>query len=96
MQRLVENESEKLKGSSVGFRERLKILAGVVNPDDLQLSAGERRLLNAYKDKPVLTRPQHEFFKVGIIFLKGYLVLFFRISCYTIMQSLKNFTVETV
>lgn len=63
IKRLVENETEKIKNSSVSYRERLKILAGVVNPDDLQLSSGERRLLNAYKDKPVLTRPQHEFFK---------------------------------
>ena len=68
MQRLVDNDSESLKGltkeAAVPYRERLKILAGVVNPDDLQLSSAERRLLNAYKDKPVLTRPQHEFFKV--------------------------------
>ncbi|KAJ8445511.1 hypothetical protein Cgig2_031324 [Carnegiea gigantea] len=65
--RLVDNDSESLKGltkeAAVPYRERLKILAGVVNPDDLQLSSAERRLLNAYKDKPVLTRPQHEFFK---------------------------------
>ena len=63
MQRLVDNESEKLK-SVVTYRERLKILSGVVNPEDLQLSSTEKRLLNAYKDKPVLSRPQHDFFKV--------------------------------
>ncbi|KAL2904076.1 Protein ENHANCED DISEASE RESISTANCE 2 [Bienertia sinuspersici] len=61
IKRLVDNDTEKLR-SVVPYRERLKILAGLVNPEDLQLSSTEKRLLNAYKDKPVLTRPQHEFF----------------------------------
>lgn len=62
IKKLVDNETEKLK-SLVPYRERLKILSGVVNPEDLQLCSTEKRLLNAYKDKPVLSRPQHEFFK---------------------------------
>ncbi|KAL8137762.1 hypothetical protein V2J09_003763 [Rumex salicifolius] len=63
VKKLIEDATESKGSKKDAYRDRLKILSGVVNPDDLHLSSTEKRLINAYKDKPVLSRPQHEFFK---------------------------------
>ncbi|KAF5783619.1 putative protein ENHANCED DISEASE RESISTANCE 2 [Helianthus annuus] len=61
LQKIIDVEVERGRGFPVDTiapcRERLKILGRLTNLEDLQLSSAERKLMSAYNEKLVLSRP---------------------------------------
>jgi hypothetical protein len=46
-----------------GQRDRFKAIGIVVNPQEQKLGRTERHLLETYNGQPILTRPQHRFYR---------------------------------
>lgn len=59
------NDPEKeTKGNRTEARDRMKGIPMLRNPEDIKLSLAERKLIESYNGKPVMARPQVEFYLV--------------------------------
>ncbi|OQR93190.1 hypothetical protein THRCLA_08507 [Thraustotheca clavata] len=52
-----------LENDNSSIRDRLKAIGIVVNPSEQNLGRTERHLLETYNGQPILTRPQHRFYR---------------------------------
>ena len=63
LKRFMEAPCEDVDTPTKKIHERLKLICRLANQEEVELGSFEKGLIGSYNAKPVLTRPQHNFYK---------------------------------
>ena len=63
LKRFLDAPCEDVDNETKMIHQRLKLICRVANQEEVELVSFEKGLIQQYNAKPVLTRPQHAFFK---------------------------------